>query len=332
MHDRRHRMGALTAILSAASLLVASPAGAQAPQETPREVKVGLLMANLSEVRGAEQAFNADVLLLATWHDPALVGGSDETRTLDLDAVWHPTLLIQNQRSVSAVLPQEVTVRPDGTVSYFQRYLGTFSAPMDLREFPMDSQEFYVWIVAPVRAGSPVTLVPDGSLPALRMDDLSISDWIIGEPRLTEAPFQLTPGAPMNPGIRLSVPGHRLLTYYFVQVVTPLVAIVLMAWSVFWIAPSVVATRIGVLVTTMLTLIAYRFALANHVPRLAYLTRLDWFMVGATVIVVLALFVMAGCAFLMQQGREETVKKVDRVGRVIYPVAFLAYSLFVFLR
>jgi hypothetical protein len=203
---------------------------------------------------------------------------------------------------------------------------------MDLREFPMDRQDFYVWLVAPVRAGPRVTLVPDESLAALRAEDLSISDWSIGEPTLSVMPFQVAPGAPSNPGIRLTVPGTRLLTYYTVQVVIPLVAIVFMAWSVFWIAPSVVATRVGVLVTTMLTLIAYRFMLANYVPRLPYLTRLDWFMVGATVLVVLTLFAMAASAYLVRHQREATVNTIDQVGRIVYPVSFVLYSLIVFLR
>jgi hypothetical protein len=313
-------------------MIAASPVSGQAPSEAPREVKIGLIMVSLSEVRGAEQAFSADVFLLATWHDPELAGGSDELRTLALGDVWHPTLLIYNQRSLSASMPEEVTVQPDGTVTYLQRYLGLFAVPMDLREFPMDRQDFYVWLVAPVRAGPAVTLVPDESLAALRAEDLSISDWSIGEPTLTVMPFQVAPGAPSNPGIRLTVPGTRLLTYYTVQVVIPLVAIVLMAWSVFWIAPSVVPTRVGVLVTTMLTLIAYRFMLANYVPRLPYLTRLDWFMVGATILVVLTLFTMAASAYLVRHQREGAVNTIDRVGRVVYPVSFALYSLIVFLR
>ena len=328
-----HRMRAfatLTAVL-AAGVLAASPSAAQ-ESEAPREVKIGLILTDLSEVHGADQSFGADVFLLATWHDPDLAGASREPRTLDLADVWHPTLLIYNQRSVSMGMPEEVTVQPDGTVTYLQRYQGLFSVPMNLREFPKDQQEFYIWLVAPVRTGPRVSLVPDESLSVLRTEDLSISDWSIGEASLTAAPFRVAPGAPGNPGIRLTVPGTRLLTYYTVQVLIPLVAIVLMAWSVFWIAPTVVNTRVGVLVTTMLTLIAYRFMLANYVPRLPYLTRLDWFMVGATVLVVLSLFTMAGCAFLVRHDRGATVDKIDGVGRVLYPVVFLVYSLAVFLR
>ena len=116
-----------------------------------------------------------------------------------------------------------------------------------------------------------------------------------------------------------------------IQVLIPLVAIVMMAYAVFWVSPTVVPTRMGVVVTTMLTLIAYRFMLANHVPRLSYLTRLDWFMLGATVLVILTLFTMAGTSYLVSHENEAAVKKIDRAGRVLYPVLFVAYSLFVWL-
>ena len=320
---------ALTAFLLLC-LSIALPAAAQEPFGEPREVKIGLLMTDMTEVNGAGQSFSADVFMLATWQDPDLAGG-EGMRTLDLDEVWHPTLLIYNRRSVSESMPEEVMVRPDGTVTYMQRYTGDFSAPMNLREFPRDRQEFFVWLVAPTRAGANVTLVPDNSIVALRTEHLSISDWKVGEASLTMEAFQVAPGGPMNPGIKLSFPASRRVTYYMIQVLIPLVAIVMMAYAVFWIAPTVVPTRVGVVVTTMLTLIAYRFMLANHVPRLSYLTRLDWFMLGATVLLVLTLFAMAGTSYLVSREQETIVKKIDRAGRLLYPLVFAVYSLIVWL-
>jgi hypothetical protein len=55
-------------------------------------------------------------------------------------------------------------------------------------------------------------------------------------------------------------------------------------------------------------------------------------MAGATVIVVLALFAMAACAHLIRHEREAAVNRIDRVGRVAYPLLFALYSLIVFLR
>lgn len=58
---------------------------------------------------------------------------------------------------------------------------------------------------------------------------------------------------------------------------------------------------------------AYRFALANDVPKLSYLTRLDWFLLVATTLVILTLFTMAFSAYPVSIGKEETAKRIDRV-------------------
>lgn len=321
-----------TAVTLLVSSLVASQGAAQEPGDQTREVKIAMLLADMTEVDGARQSFTADVFLVASWHDPELAGGSEEIRTLGFHEAWHPTLLIFNRHDVSESRPEEVTVHPDGSVTYLQRYTGEFSVALDLREFPRDKQEFFVWLVSPTRVGAHVTLVPDESLAALRTDHLSISDWSVGDATLTSEPFQLAAGAHVNPGIKLSFPATRRVTYYTIQVLIPLLAIVMMAYAVFWIAPTVVPTRVGVVVTTMLTLIAYRFMLANHVPRLSYLTRLDWFMLGATVLVILTLAAMAVTSYLVSRENVAIVKRIDRAGRLLYPVVFVVYSLVVWFR
>jgi len=47
--------------------------------------------------------------------------------------------------------------------------------------------------------------------------------------------------------------------------------------------------------------------------------------------VILALFAMAVGAYLVSHERHEAVRKLDRTGRLLYPTAFAAYSLFVWL-
>ena len=135
----------------------------------------------------------------------------------------------------------------------------------------------------------------------------------------------------MLSGLTLTIDVEREVRYYIVQMLIPLAAIVLMAWAVYWVDPSVVATRLGVVVTTMLTLIAYRFMVGNLVPRLSYLTRLDYFMFGATALVLLTLFVMAGTSYLSSRGRKEAVARIDKMGRLFYPIVFFVFSAFVWL-
>ena len=330
-----------------ALLLIATAAGPAVAQESDsqpepatatdqtddpaREVSVGLYLADLVEITGSSQSFLADVIMVISWNDPELVGAFASTRTINASDVWHPQLLIVNQRAVSKSLPEIVTVDPDGSVRYFQRYTGTFSAVMDLRDFPLDGQRLHVWVVAPHRFGEPLQLGPDSSLANLKAVSLSISDWRVLELGLAERGFRATANAIPAPGVELTVEVQRRVGYYIIQVIIPLIAIMLMAWAVFWIPPATIPPRIGVVVTTMLTLIAYRFALANDVPRLSYLTRLDWFLLVATTLVILTLFTMAYSAYLVSIGKEETVRRIDRVGRILYPTAVAAFTAVVWL-
>lgn len=309
---------------------VSSPVPDSAATE-PREVGIGLFIADLVEIAGADQSFFADVFMEATWHAPELQSPSEGIRTLDLEDVWHPTLVIVNSRGASPGLPEQVSVAPDGAVSYLQRYTGTFAAPMDLREFPLDSQTLSVWVVAVQRAHDPVVVAPRPEMTLIR-DRLSISDWTIGEPVLRDQDFLATPDGRSTSGVALVAEATRDVNYYIIQVLIPLAAVVMMAWAVFWVDPGTVPVRVSVVVTTMLTLIAYRFMLANLVPRLSYLTRLDWFMLGATLLLMTTLFVMAGTSYLVTRERRDIVAKIDRVGRVAYPLVFVSYSMFVWLR
>src|SRR4051812_36284102 len=61
----------------------------------------------------------------------------------------------------------------------------------------------------------------------------------------------------------------------------PLVLIVMMSWAVFWIDPNTSNSQISIAVTSMLTLIAYRFAVDGQLPRLPYMTRLDTFFLAS---------------------------------------------------
>jgi len=49
------------------------------------------------------------------------------------------------------------------------------------------------------------------------------------------------------------------------------------------------------------------------------------------VLVILTLFTMAGTSYLVSRGQEAIVKKIDRAGRLLYPVVFATYSLIVWL-
>jgi len=84
----------------------------------------------------------------------------------------------------------------------------------------------------------------------------------------------------------------------------------------------------GDMITPVLTLIAYRFALGNYVPRLPYMTRMDYFITGSTLIVFPTLAQVTLTSSLARHGREQLSRRIDRLARYAFPCGFLAITFF----
>ncbi|MDP2828457.1 MAG: hypothetical protein Q8O37_07610 [Sulfuricellaceae bacterium] len=107
------------------------------------------------------------------------------------------------------------------------------------------------------------------------------------------------------------------------KVIIPLLLIVMMSWLVFWIDQSLGNAKISVAVTSMLTLIAYRFAIGNEVPKLPYLTSLDAFILVSTILVFLALIEVIVTNVLLHQKRENLALAIDHYCRPLFPISFV---------
>jgi len=84
------------------------------------------------------------------------------------------------------------------------------------------------------------------------------------------------------------------------------------------------------MVTSMLTLTAYRFAVDSQLPRLPYMTRLDAFILTSTLLVFFSLIEVLVTVILDNNQQTDQAKKIDRYCRVIFPVIFAIASIAIF--
>jgi hypothetical protein len=96
-----------------------------------------------------------------------------------------------------------------------------------------------------------------------------------------------------------------------------------MSWIVFWIDPTETGTQIGVATTSMLTLIAYRFMVGGMTPTVPYLTRMDFFILGSTILVFVALIQAVVTSVMATKGNIRAARRVDLYFRAIGPAAFV---------
>jgi len=174
-----------------------------------------------------------------------------------------------------------------------------------------------------------VVLIVDEKLTS-RQERLDISDWTIKGVEATIGREYGPSHERFKPRYDFNISAERIKAYYLWKVILPLCLIVFMSWCVFWINPALYGPQIGLSATSMLTLIAFIFATTNMVPKLGYLTLLDRFIVGSTILVFLALVESLTTIYLVSQEKKEIAMRIDRVSRLLFPIAFGTISFMVF--
>ena len=231
---------------------------------------------------------------------------------------------ILNRRDITESFPGQIEVSPDGTLIARQRYFGKFSAPFDLHDFPLDEQRFVIRMVVPGYAPDEVRLVPESTnlAGAARSEVFTVSDWDLGEIDARPEAFRVATAGREISGYVLDFDGHRHIGFWAGKALISVAIIVAMSWVVFWLDPKFVAPRLSVTVTSMLTLIAYRFLLGGVLPQLSYLTRMDYFLIGATLLVLLTVIQVVFTTHANDRDHGRRAQRLNAYSRWFFPAAF----------
>jgi len=289
-------------------------------------VHVGIYMIDLIEVDGVAQTFTADLWTKLEWVDPRLAKAGAGLRRFSRENVWYPRLLVGNVRASDRRWPDEVTVTEEGKVTFLQRSLSTFACSLDLRKFPHDKQRLHTRVFAVETDRKDLEFVID-SEGSGRSDQFTITDWEVGEAQLT-AGLQRVSGANKTvPGFEFEIEIQRISRYYMGTIFATVAIIALMAWLVYWLPLGALAPRVSVSVTAMLTLIAYRFVAQQDLPKLPYLTRMDFFLLGAAVLILIGMVTVVVVANQEGKGNTQLARRLNLWFRWAYPVVLCALLL-----
>jgi hypothetical protein len=309
-----------TATIAGSEELAGTRPGAEGQ---PLTINGTIFLLDVSKIDGADQSFTADVFMMLQWQDERLASAAEGMRRLPLKSVWEPRVQIINQRRIWKTFPEEVDVAPDGTVVYRQRYYGQLSAELDLRDFPLDHHRFRLQFVIPGYGPEEIEFLPNTEgFGEGRSPDMTVPDWSVGPFEIRAAPYAVIPGGREIAGMEGAFEAHRHLGFYVGKAFVSVAIIVFMSWVVFWLGPQHVGPRLSVSVTSMLTLVAYRFLLGQSLPPVSYLTRLDYFLLGATILVFVALIQVALTSATQEGDRAERAIAVNRISRWVFPAVF----------
>jgi len=285
-------------------------------------INIGILVIDIDSIDGANQLFVANFAVIAEWKDPRLAKDIDYIRMMDAGDVWTPNLQILNQQKLFATFPDQVQISPDGTVRYTQRYWGTLSYPMNLKNFPIDSHFLEIRLVSVGKDRSTIDLIVSeegtGMLDILTVTDFEVVSW-----EAFARDVEITATMPELPGVVFEFEAKRLIGFYIIKVIMPLILIVFMSLVVLFIDPSQVGPKFSIAITAILTLIAYRFLLGTLLPKISYLTHMDYFLFGSMFLVFAVLVETLIVVRLTNSEKVDKAKMIEKWSRIAFLVLFL---------
>ena len=296
----------------------------------PIDVALGLHVINIAAIDEVSEQFRLDGYLFARWIDPRLAytpgGPDDQVRNYAMGQIWVPQLEMINAAAPRSRDEIAIMVSPDGTVRYAERFIASLSSKFELRRFPFDQQRLIV-IIHP--------FLVDGPRMKFRLDEAST--WTASEFKSFSslAQWHLTSlhsellvapayGGFTMPEARFEIDVERRSSFYLWKVFLPLLLMVFLSWAVFWIEAGDLSNQVQVAVTTILTVIAFAFAISATMPRLPYLTYIDAFFLECYIYVFLAVVeLMTVHVTHRSQARRDIGLRIRKYSRWVIPASFV---------
>ncbi|MFT5355821.1 MAG: hypothetical protein ACI9KE_003040 [Polyangiales bacterium] len=209
------------------------------------------------------------------------------------------------------------------------RVRGTLRGEFPLAHFPFDEQTIAVGFDLPERYGR---LVPDLASSGMS-ERFSLTDWLY-EPEFS--PSRTVVEYPSDLGnldhegestrvdrVEFRVDLQRPIVTVALKLFLPLLIIMLIAFLSLFIAPEEVEARSAMGVTALLSCFAFQFTVSDALPEVAYLTLGDTFFLLAYVVTTLIVLETIIVYTLERKSRPRSAIRLDRVSRVVLPLASL---------
>ncbi len=298
----------------------------------PTLVGVGFFVTDIRGIDPVRDEFQFRGHVRALWCDPRLafdpeIEGQNERvftgSQVDeqFKRMWFASGYPVNKVGELSASERILRIRHDGTIEQTINVSVPLATPYDLHRFPFDRQTLILEIESYLWHRDQLQLIHDETISGFR-DEIAIPEWSIravhGDVNEVAVMRSDVPFSRYTLEIEIS----RRPGFYLWKVFLPLVVIVALSWSVFWMTDERFSARSRISATGVLTVVAYQFVFAENLPRVGYLTLLDLAMIGS--FGLLAVTVLE--SLLVDRANREDPEKaiqIDRTSRWLFPAVYV---------
>ena len=259
------------------------------PPSYPTEVFVKLSLNGLRKIDAVDSTFITDYYIMMAWRDDRLY--NEIGSTLDPTTNFHPTPEIINPADEnSATEFTNLIISPDDLPGWVYRApsvmnetwvlaigrkIGSFTADLQLVEFPFDRQNASILMESSAYKSSElVWRLPDNIMDGL--NEIEVGGWDNAGVNIQVINYTYPALEEDYSRLIISKLLIRQYGYYLSRVFSNVIILVIMAFAVAFVRATE-PDRLGFVQACFLGVVSWLFVLNAEVPKVGYLTRLDAF-------------------------------------------------------
>ena len=237
-------------------------------------IKVGSYINDIHNLELRSQSYQVDLYIWFKWTDKEL-NPAESFEFMNPFELWSHTVTKSYEKPIK--LP---------TGEYYQviRIEGGFTHKFDLENYPFDKQYLTVEFEDSDSIEHNIEMTLDGGNYVTMNPDLKFPGFILGAPQMEI----IKKVHPTNFGdirkeslkttfsrVKLKIPINRPVVTYIVKLILPILCVVFSTCLIFLFKPTYVDSRVGIGITSLLTIVALQITLNDELPEIDYLVLMD---------------------------------------------------------
>jgi len=306
----------------------------------PVIVDAAFTLQDINEISDAAETFEFTGVLILRWKDarqsfdPSIAGVEEKIfqGAFQFDEVapgWYPQIVLVNESGLYQTSGVTLRLRPDGSATLIQTINAAAEVDFDMQRFPFDAQSLEAVFAVLGFDRNEVRLEVEPGSGELDGSEIRVPQWSIGRIELESqdraAPYAGRDGVASS--LVLRVDAQRNSLYMRRLIIAPLILIVLLSFSVFWMDRSSIGDRLSVSFIGILSAVAYQIVTSDQLPHIAKVTVMHGFLNLSFLIMCLTVVVTLRVSILDRRGEVARGDALDRRSRWAFPLGYFTLVL-----
>jgi len=310
--------------------LLAPPKG-----DGPVVVRARFDLHNINEINDEMETFEFTGVLTLKWNDPRMafdpaVEGVNEKvfqgdyQFNELATGWYPQVVLVNESGLHQNDGVVLRIQPDGTSTLIETLDANVKTKFNMHRFPFDGQRLEAIFEVLGFDQHEVLLQVDSDIASSLTSEVHVPQWDITKAWVFTRDHVVSYAGQqgVSSTFVLSFDVQRESFYLRRLVIIPLIIVVLLSFSVFWMDRSSLGDRMSISFIGILTGVAYQIVMNDQLPRISYVTLMHGFMSLSFLTMCATIIINLLVGALDQRGRIEFADRIDHHCRWAFPFAY----------